>query len=303
MIDIIIVNWNSGNLLKECIDSILQSNQTQIIGSIFIIDNASKDLSISHLPINEKIVLIQNNSNKGFSAACNQGFKLCTSPFILLLNPDAKLFSTTLSQALECIQNKKDIGILGVQLIKPDGKIGVSCARFPTPMHILFDATGLSLIAPKCFTPSTLMTDWDHNTSAYVNQVSGAFMLIRKEVFNQIGYFDEQFFVYYEELDFSKRFIDYGGNIFFNANIKAIHEENGTTNNIKAFRLFLNLRSRLQYAKKHFSIYGYLITFFITWFIESFSRMFLSLIKGNFEGVKEVFKAYTLLFRNKIHQS
>ena len=129
---------------------------------------------------------------------------------------------------------------------------------------------GLSKIAPKIFHPGVLMTDWDHKESRKVDQVMGAFMFMRNSIFEKLGYFDERFFVYYEELDFSKRLAQLGGTSFYNSDIKAIHIGGGTTNNVKTFRLFLNLSSRLQYAKKHFSFGGYSFVWFCTFFIESF---------------------------------
>ena len=153
-------------------------------------------------------------------------------------------------------------------------------------------------IAPKIFTPALLMTDWDHKSSRYVDQVMGAFMFMPISIFNKVGYFDERFFVYYEELDFSKRLAESGGVSYYNYDIKAIHSGGGTTNNVKPFRLFLSLQSRLQYAKKHFHFTGYIIVWYCTFFIFFFTRVIFLLLKGNFKEIKNVFKAYDLLIRN-----
>jgi GT2 family glycosyltransferase len=127
----------------------------------------------------------------------------------------------------------------------------------------------------------------------------GAFMFMRNSVFKKIGYFDERFFVYYEELDFSKRLAQAGGVSYYNHNIKAIHSGEGTTSKIKAFRLFLSLQSRLRYAKKHFSFLGYSVVWFCTFFIEIFTRNILLALTGNFKEIKNVFSAYVLLIKNK----
>lgn len=299
MIDIIIVNWNSGEYLRKCILSIVNSDNINYVGTLFIIDNNSVDSSVKDLPANDKIVVIRNKVNAGFSKACNQGFKLCTSTFVLLLNPDTQLFNNTLNDCISFMDDTKRLDILGCQLLHEDGQISHSCSRFPSPYGIFKDATGLSKIAPSIFTPGIIMTEWDHKESRYVDQVMGAFMFMYTSIFKKIGYFDEQFFVYFEEVDFSKRLNMQGGKSFFNATIKAIHAGEGTTSNVKDYRLFLSLRSRLLYAKKHFKFLGYCTAWFCTFFIEPFTRSFFLIISGKPRQVVHIFKGYRLFFRSK----
>jgi GT2 family glycosyltransferase len=192
-----------------------------------------------------------------------------------------------------------EIDILGCRLLDDAGETSPSCARFPTAVSMLIDCAGLSKIFPFIFKPAILMSDWDHKTSGYVDQVMGAFMFMRHSVFEKVGYFDEQFFVYSEELDFSKRLSDIGGKSYYNTDITAIHSGQGTTISVKAFRLFLNLQSRLLYARKHFKYSGYLLVCFGTYFIEPFSRIFFLLIKGKFSDIKSVVKGYRMLITKK----
>jgi GT2 family glycosyltransferase len=297
MVDIIIINWNSGDYLSTCVNSIIHTQNENFINTLYIIDNNSSDTSLENVPSDNKIKIIRNTTNIGFSKACNQGFKLCTSHYALLLNPDIRLQNDTIEKCITFMNDHNDIDILGCQLLDDQSQITYSCARFPTPLWYFFDAVGLSKIAPSIFHPALLMTDWDHNESKKVDQVIGAFMFMRAAVFEKLGYFDERFFVYYEELDFSKRLADFGGCSFFNCNIKAFHSGEGTTKNVKPFRLFLNLRSRLLYAKKHFSTYGYRIVWVCTFIIEPFSRTIFSLLRGNFNEPKSIFKAYNLLVK------
>lgn len=295
MVDLVIVNWNSGYYLSKCIQSVLSRVNEKIIANIFIIDNNSSDDSILSLPSHPKILVVKNNINLGFAKACNQGFKLCTSSFILLLNPDAQLFECTLSNCISFMSRFGDVDILGCQLLDDEGNITHSCSRFPSAKGIFFDATGLSKFAPRLFKPGTIMTDWDHKSSRYVDQVMGAFMFMRSSVFQKFGYFDERFFVYYEEVDFSKRLSETGSKTFFNADIQAIHSGEGTTSRVKAFRLFLNLRSRLQYSKKHFSKMGWLTVWFCTYFIEPITRLVFLILTGKRNEIGGLFKGYKLL--------
>jgi len=299
MVDIVIVNWNSNEYLLKCVQSIIRDNNEQYVNKIIIIDNNSSDYSLSLIPKHPKIIIIQNKQNQGFSRACNQGFELCKASYTLLLNPDAQLMNNTLQECIYCMEQINAFDVLGVTLLNDEGKITCSCSRFPSPIRYFYDASGLSKVAPRVFTPALLMTDWDHKTSRYVDQVMGAFMFMQTSIFEKIGFFDEQFFVYYEELDFSRRLFANGGKSYFSSNIKAIHSGGGTTKNVKATRLFLNLQSRLLYAKKHFSGGGYNFVKFCTFFIEPITRNVLLMLRGNFKEVKNVFQAYILLIKNK----
>lgn len=299
MVDIVIVNWNGGSYLQKCVDSILIFENDIFLNKVIVVDNASSDTSCKSLHAHPKITLIKNKQNIGFAKACNQGFKLCISEYVLLLNPDAMLKNTTISKCIDFMNTSKDIDILGCELQNEAGEKTKSCARFPTPVTIFFDACGLSKIAPNLFKPATLMIDWDHNENRRVDQVMGAFMFIRRKIFEKIGYFDERFFVYYEELDFSRRLFKVGGISFYNKDISAVHVGGGTTSSVKAFRLFLNLQSRLKYAKKHFNLSGYALAWISTSFIELFTRILLTFIQLDLNGFKNTVQAYYMLIVKK----
>lgn len=298
MIDIVIVNWNSDEYLKVCVASIFVQKNEAIVNKVIIVDNNSSDESLHKISQHNKIVLIKNADNNGFAKACNQGYAVSTATYVLFLNPDTQLYENTLSDCLNFMEQHAEIDVVGCQLLDDNGTITHSCARFPTPFTMFNDASGLSKIAPKIFKPATLMNDWDHKESRFVDQLTGAFMFMRSESFKRIGYFDERFFVYFEELDFSLRLAKTGGKSYFNATIKALHSGEGTTNKVKAFRLFLSLRSRLLYAKKHFSPIGYSFVYFSTFFIEPLSRGFFLLISGRLNEMKDLFKGYKLLIKD-----
>lgn len=295
VIDIVIVNWNSGQLLKNCIDSIINNTDVTLINNIFIIDNFSSDKSLEEMVSHNKVQIIRNPRNLGFAAACNQGFKRCTASYILLLNPDTRIMQYTLSESVNFMNREPHVDIMGCQLLHENDKIAISCSRFPTPLHFLFDALGLSLLFPRIFTPALIMSDWNHKSSRYVDQVMGAFMFIRKETLDKIGLFDERFFVYYEELDFCRRLYLKGGKTFFNSEIQVYHIGKGTTSTVTDFRLYLNLESRMKYAKKYFTLMGLILTYFATFFIEPFSRTIYSFLRGHFKEIPNTWKGYWML--------
>lgn len=296
LLDIVIVNWNGGELIKKTINSLLQINHLEVINKIYIVDNNSNDNSINELVSHEKIEIIKNNINRGFGAACNQAIKKSTTKYFLLLNPDVVLFEDTIYNSVLFLENRNDLDILGVQQINDDGKYVYSCSRFPTPWGVFTNALGLHKILPKFFRNNILMTDYNYEKSGFVDQVMGAYMMIRSEtVFKQIGIFDERFFVFNEELDLSKRLNDHGGKTFYNSEIKIIHSGGGTTNNVKAFRLFLYLQSTLRYNKKHFSFWGSFFSNIITCTLEFGSRIIFCLLRGDFSGVRETVTGYKYL--------
>jgi len=295
MIDIVVINWNSGDYLQKCITSIFSTDTEELVDRVFIIDNNSSDDSLVKIQSNKKLRIIKNKENFGFAKAANQGFHLSQSPYVLLLNPDTQLLKTTLNDCVSFMESHEEIDILGCRLLNDKGETSPSCARFPTPLRLFIDSVGFSKVFPTVFKPAILMCDWNHETSQYVDQVMGAFMFMRHSIFEKVGYFDERFFVYFEELDFSKRLAGLGGKSFFNTDITAIHSGEGTTKAVKSFRLFLSLQSRLKYAEKHFNYFGYSFVKFGTFFIEPFTRIFFLLITGKLKEIKAVIKAYKML--------
>lgn len=298
VIDIVIVNWNSGHWIKKCLDSIFKSTQQELISQVFLVDNFSTDNSLQEISPHPNLKIIANMTNKGFAAACNQGIHHGDSKYVVMVNPDALVESNTLVECFNFMEANSEVDICGVKQKDENGLVRPSCARFPTPLRFLFDAAGLSKMAPHFFKPATLMTDWDHLSSKKVDQIMGSFMFIRRDVFSRIGFFDERFFVYFEELDLSKRLSDAGGISFYNHTISIVHGGEGTTKNVKAFRLFLSLKSRLQYSRKHFSLGGFISTCFSTYVIEFVSRIFYSLLSGKSQTISETWKAYKLLISN-----
>ena len=296
--DIVIVNWNAGEFLKNCISSILSSKKSELVQTIYVVDNASNDSSTDTITDLEKVMIIRNSDNKGFGVACNQGIALTTAPYVIMINPDVVVFENTLSESVAFMETRKDIDILGVMQVDELHRIKASCSRFPTPFLFLNDAIGLSKLLPNIFKPATLMTEWNHSESREVDQIIGAYMFIRRSVFDRIGVFDPLFFVYYEELDLSKRLKDAGGVSFYNHKIQLLHYGEGTTKNVKGYRLYLNLKSRLLYAKKHFGRIGFFITLFSTLLIEPITRTLFSIFQGRLKDVKSIVAGFRYLLKD-----
>lgn len=293
-IDIIIVNWNAGIQLKHCIDSINPVKQNLDL-RVIVVDNGSTDGSDLICDNAVDTVLLRTGSNLGFGKACNLGAAQGFSKYLLFLNPDAALFPHTLENAFGFMQDSAnaDVGICGVQLVDNFGKLSRSCARFPTSFGLMLHAVGIDRLFPRLGHP---MLDWAHDSNRYVDHVIGAFFMVRRDVFESLGGFDEQFFVYLEDLDFSYRAYKAGWSSVYLADVQAFHSGGGTSDQVKARRLFYSLRSRLLYSVKHFSWFGSSLVICATLFVEPFSRSALAILRRSWPSLKETLHGYALLW-------
>ena len=293
VVDVVIVNWNAGILLKECIDSIIRHKNSNI-GSVIVVDNASTDSSMSLLPKDKNYIkLVYEEVNNGFGKACNIGARQTSSEYILFLNPDTVINESSINGAIDLMtkESSSNIGICGVQL-KDDNGISASCSRFPSITNITCSSFGLSKLLPRLGAP---MNDFSHETTKEVDQVMGAFFFIRSDLFKRCHGFDERFFVYYEEVDLSKRVNDLGYKSIFLAEYSAYHLGGGVSHQVKAKRLFYSLRSKSLYSKKHFSYFNYLFVCLLIYSIEFISRITFSLLRLDFRAVFETLSAYKML--------
>jgi GT2 family glycosyltransferase len=289
------VNWNAGNQLSECIDSVIR-HSAPLVGQIIVVDNGSTDGSVHDFDDLTTVKLIRAGKNLGFGKACNLGATQATSDFVLFLNPDARLFPNSLLALLAFMQRRENakVGICGVQLVDKNGHVTRSCARFPSLTGFISHALGVDRIIPAL---GHGMAEWDHVSTRYVDQVIGAFFLVRRSVFETLEGFDERFFVYFEEVDFSFRAKQLGWSSVYFADAQAFHAGGGASNQVKAKRLFYSLRSRILYVFKHFNLIQATAVLLATLCIEPLSRSVVAIARCSWSSVKETFEAYGMLFR------
>jgi GT2 family glycosyltransferase len=305
VVSIIFVNWNSGQQLKDCIRSITNEKVNSAI-EIIIVDNFSSDNSIDLLMeldlngINLKI--IYNKSNNGFGLACNQGAKLASGDYLLFLNTDTLLSEEALTNPIQFLNDKEnaDIGIVGVQLIDENNTISRSCAKFPTLSMFFVNILGLNRIS-VFKNLDYHMLGWNHAENKVVDHVIGAFFFVRHTLFKSIGGFDERFFVYLEDLDFSLRARDSGWKTMFLANTSVFHRGGGTSSQVKAHRMFYALRSKLLYGFKHLSKLEAWILFFSVLTIELIMRLILSILRLSWKDCLNTLYAYKMLYSDALN--
>ena len=243
-----------------------------------------------------QVQLIRTGANLGFGKACNLGAVGSITDFILFLNPDAQIGPETLSRVEAFMQSDaaSEVGIVGVQLLEGSQHIARSCSRFPTPSSMINRALGLDLLFPRL---GSRMAEWDHKTTREVDQVIGAFFLVRRACFQCAVGFDERFFVYFEEVDLAFRAKISGWKTIYLADVQAFHAGGGTSSQVKAHRLFYSQRSRLQYAFKHFSKGGAIAVLLATLLLEPPARLRQAALRGSIKGIFEIARAYGWLWR------
>jgi GT2 family glycosyltransferase len=180
-------------------------------------------------------------------------------------------------------------------MVDATGAVARHCARFPTPWRLVGAAFGLDRVAPALCRPHFL-SEWDHGSDREVDQVMGAFFLVRTAVFAELEGFDERFFVYFEDLDFARRARLRGWRSWYCAHARVFHAGGGTTGSIRGRRLHLVLRARLQYAVKHFSWAGTAAVFAATLLVEPWSRALHALRHRGRMGLRETLLGYRLLW-------
>lgn len=299
-VSIVIVNWNAGLLLRDCLASIVL-HHADVVDVVIVVDNASSDGSVAELcnlgklPFLLKIV--RNRRNLGFAAACNQGARLASAPYLLFLNPDTRLLSGSLSVPLLRMEaaGNSDIGVCGIQLLDETGSVARSCARFPTLFMFIASAFALNRLKPfRCI--NMHMSDWSHDETSDVDHVMGAFYLIRHAIFLELSGFDERFFVYLEDIDFSLRMTKLAFRSVYLIEARAFHAGGGSSRHVKAHRLFYSLRSRLLFGFKHFRPRHAWALLLLTLLVEPLTRSSLAIFRLSVLDFRQTWQAYGMLY-------
>jgi N-acetylglucosaminyl-diphospho-decaprenol L-rhamnosyltransferase len=224
LLSVIIVNYRSGGLLRGCLDSIIQSRVTCDF-EIFVVNNDSvQDLS----PISDRCwrntQIIQNASNLGFGAAANQAFLQSRGEFLLLLNPDVRVGSGSIESLVETLKAYPLAGIVLPQLRNQDGSLQYSCRQFYTYRTLLLRrGPWKQVFADHPAVKRHLMQDWDHQLLSPVDWGLGAAMLVRRQAVQEATFFDERFFVYFEDVDLCLRMRRSGWQVLYNPASVMVH--------------------------------------------------------------------------------
>ncbi|GJD84096.1 glycosyltransferase family 2 protein [Methylobacterium haplocladii] len=249
-IDVVIVNWNSGDQLRACVKSLAASADAAYL-HVVVVDNASTDGSADRLDGDGLALTVRRNpDNLGFGKACNQGVAMGRAGTILFLNPDTEVTRDGIPAALAALDARGDAGIVGARLVDADGTTHRTCARTPTARGLVENVMLLDRLLPR-LTHQHFMTEWDHADSRPVDAVMGAFLMIPRPLFESLDGFDERFFVYFEDTDLCARVLAAGRSVNHVADAVVLHRGQGSSAQVRDRRLFYFLRSQALFTEKH----------------------------------------------------
>jgi GT2 family glycosyltransferase len=265
-ISIVIVSYNVREYLDACIQSIYHA-AAKFAGDIEVIvfDNDSRDGTLTLLkPRYPEIIWLKSDRNLGFGTGCNRGAAVASQELLLFLNPDTLVSEDTFQVMWDFMRAQEKVGVAGCKIVNRDGSLQLACKRsFPSPQVAAFKFMGLSTLFPKSRVFGKYnLTFLDENKTHEVDAISGSFMCIGTDLFRSIGGFDEDFFMYGEDLDLCFRIKTLGKRNFYHPQTTAIHFK-GESAKSKPFRSFLYFyESMVIFSKKHFELRALPLIFF-----------------------------------------
>ncbi len=260
-VSIVIVNWNTREILRDCLTSVYtQTNNVQF--EVIIIDNASSDGSIemirSQFP---DVILLANDTNRGFAAANNQGIIRAKGRYVLLLNSDTIICDAAIEKTIAYADDHKDVAVVGCQVYGKKEIPQITCFCFPSVLNLFLETSALSRIFKNNhFFGREYMRWWLRDTERQVDVVAGVFMLVRREAIDKVGLMDEDYFFLYEETDWCYRFSKAGWKTIFWPGAKIIHVDGGRQSRKQANLKIMvqSQKSMLIFFRKHYSLIEYL---------------------------------------------
>lgn len=240
----IIVSWNAKGYLIQCLES-LKRFGVGIYSETLVVDNASDDGSADAVKeVFPDVKLIQNRTNVGFARANNQAIRECKGRYLALVNSDIEILGDCLARMLEYLDTHPRIGILGPRILNPDRTLQASCYRFPKLWRAAAEALGLHRLFPS-------LTYCSHERTGRVEALNGCFLMVRREALQQVGELDERFFMYAEDLDWCKRFVDMGWETAYLKEAEAVHYGGQSSANTPV-RFYVEMqKANLAYYLKH----------------------------------------------------
>jgi GT2 family glycosyltransferase len=263
-VSIIIVNWNTRDLLAKCLRSV-ESTVQKVSYEIYVVDNASTDGSPGMVRTDfPDVKLIANSENVGFARANNQAVQICEGRYVLLLNSDAFVKENTLDYMVDFMDAHPEAGMAGCKLLYEDGRLQPSCTSFPTLATEFFMALRLDKIFPHSpLFARYLMTYWTFDSLRDVDVIMGAFMLVRDDAIKKIGMLDEHYFMYSEEADWCYQFKKAGWKIYFVPDVETTHIWWGSGRKVRV-KMHVNMyASKVYFFRKNYGAVSAVILKFL----------------------------------------
>lgn len=223
-VSIIIVNWNTRDILRDCLCSIYDQTH-DVPFEVILIDNASTDGSASMVKSEfAQVMLIENQENRGFAAANNQGIAVAQGRYVLLLNPDTVILEGAIQKTVAFADKQLKAAVIGIRNDGSDGMLVKNCFQFASVQNLVISLLGLHQVFPRSrFFGRERLSWWDYQSIRKVDVVAGCFMLVRQEAIAKVGAMDEAFFMYGEEMDWCWRFRESGWDVLYYPDARIVH--------------------------------------------------------------------------------
>ncbi|EKD64865.1 MAG: hypothetical protein ACD_50C00280G0003 [uncultured bacterium] len=266
---IVIVTYNSERFVDKLIKSIYEFNKTSDY-EIIIVDNNSADSTLKKAQrYSRKFKVLENKANLGFAKGCNIGAKAAEGKYILFLNPDAQWRRGSLENLISVFDKDEQVGVVGGKILTKEGKEEKSVGKFLGTFEIFLMSLGLDELLGIRYSPNKL---------SEVDFVSGGFMMVKRELFEKFLGFDENFFMYVEDMDFCFRIKRNGYKVYFCPDVAIIHEGQGSSN--RSFAIKNIHKGLIYFHKKHGNVFSYLFTAAMLW-SKSLALVMQSRIRNN----------------------
>lgn len=251
LLSVAIVNHNTRDLLRVCIQSALEAGAEEIV----LVDNASDDGAPEMVQAEFPMVhLLINLNNGGMGAAANQALDRCTRPYVLLLNSDTVLRPGALPALSAYLSAHPRVGLVGPRLRNPDGTLQPSCFHYPTPLQVALELGSMEVVIRRIpLLRQLYLRTWDHQHAQRVPWVLGAALALRRSAFNQIGGFDQAYFMYSEEVDLCYRLQKAGWEIHFTPTAEIIHVGGASTSRARLQMTRQLFRSKEIFYHRHYT--------------------------------------------------
>jgi GT2 family glycosyltransferase len=226
-LSIVIVNWNTVDLLRDCLDSVFANLPPST--SVVVVDNNSSDSSVAMVEQQfPEVCLIKNDKNVGFAAANNQAFESLMSEYVLLLNSDTVVFPNTLENVVQHLSANPDVAAAGCRVLNKDRSIQYAPVFFPSLINLVKQFLAIGKFKHLSWLDTYEVRSWARNTLRDVEVIPGCFLMVRTNVLKQLGGFDEGFFFYGEETDLCKRILNLGWRLQISPSAEIIHLGGGS---------------------------------------------------------------------------
>lgn len=256
-IDVIVVCWNDKEKITTALDSVFALDEVQAdpgFANVVVSDNGSSDGSREFIRerYGTRVTIVENDANLGFGAACNRAFAKTSAPYVFLLNPDAELKNGALANMVAFLDANARCGIAGSRIYNYDGTIQQSCGEFDTWAGAFLRSSAWGGLPPfRRFANGAGLRDFHYDRPQRVDLAIGAALAIRRAVLDEIGTFDERFFLYHEEVDFAKRAAVAGWETWFVPSSEAVHEGMGSAKGQYSVETRKQVSRRKYWIKHH----------------------------------------------------